>query len=239
MVRIGKRTLGPRPTLVLALSRNEAVLRQARQLGVDAIEFRIDGVAPLTRAHVQRVARALQRHGLPLVATVRSQREGGAAKLSTAQRAELYDSVMLAVDAIDVEIASAPALARTLDSARRGKKTVILSFHDFKRTPATARLEALVTKAKRAGADIVKIAATPRLAADVIRLFEFTDKHRRDHIVVIAMGGLGSISRLLFPLAGSLLTYTNVTPSVGQVPLRQFAEHLKLYYPAAGASRRS
>ncbi len=237
MVRLGKRALGPRPTLVLALSRDEAVLRQARKLGVDAIELRIDGVVPLVQANVQRVVRALQRHGLPIVATVRSAREGGWAKLSTAQRAELYESVMAAVDAIDVEIAAARALAGTIDRARRGKKTVILSFHDFKRTPATARLEALVTKAKSAGADIVKIAATPRSAADVLRLFELTRKHRRDHIVVIAMGALGSISRLLFPLAGSLLTYTNVKPSVGQVPLRQFAAHLKLYYPA-GPSRR-
>ena len=52
------------------------------------------------------------------------------------------------------------------------------------------------------------------------------------HAVVIAMGATGSVSRLLLPLAGSLLTYTNLTPSLGQIPLDRLIDDLRFYYPA-------
>jgi len=54
--------------------------------------------------------------------------------------------------------------------------------------------------------------------------------------VVIAMGALGSISRLTFPLAGSLLTYTSLSPFDGQIPLDVLVAHLRLYYPGRGRS---
>jgi len=230
--RLGKRLLGGRPTLVLALSRHEPVLRQARQLGIAAVELRLDAMPSPTAASAIRLARTLRAYDLPLLATVRRRAEGGGAALSDPQRGALFEAVLPAVDAIDIEIASAPALTAIITAARRAKKTVLLSCHNFRGTPSTPRLEALLAKAQRGGADIFKIAATPKSAADILRLFDFTVRHRRDNVVVIAMGPLGSISRLLFPLAGSLLTYTNVKPSLGQIPLRAFAADLKRYYPA-------
>lgn len=231
MVRIGTRILGKAPTLVVALSRPEGVLRQAQQIGIHAVELRVDGMASVTPARALAVATSLRRYNLPLLATVRSQREGGMADLTDDQRADLYGVLLPVVDAVDIEIASSRALAKVVAAARRTRKTVVLSYHDFRRTPPTSRLERLLATAKSRSADVFKVAATPKTAADVVRLLEFTLQHRHDNIVIIAMGNLGAISRLVFPLAGSLLTYTNVKPSLGQIPLRELAADLKRFYP--------
>ncbi len=231
MTRIGTRILGKAPTLVLAVSRREGVLQRARKLGIHVVELRVDGIASVTPARALRAAESLRQCNLPLLATVRSQHEGGMTDLSDDQRASLYQAVLPVVDAVDVEIASARSLAGVLMSARQAGKTIVLSYHDFRRTPSTSQLERLLATAKSRGADIFKVAATPKTSADVVRLLEFTLQHRRDNVVVIAMGTLGAISRLAFPLAGSLLTYTNVKPSLGQIPVRELAADLKRFYP--------
>lgn len=231
MVRIGDRLLGKAPTLVLAVTRAEGVLRQAQRIGIHVVELRVDGIAAVTPIRAVSTAESLRRYNLPLLATVRSKHEGGMVDLADDKRAALYQALLPMVDAVDIEIASVGALAATVALARRARKTIVLSYHDFDCTPSTSRLERLLATAKNGGADIFKIAATPETTADVVRLLEFTLQHRRDNIVVIAMGSLGAISRLAFPLAGSLLTYTNVKPSLGQIPLRELAADLKRFYP--------
>lgn len=231
MARIGKRRLGKSPTLVVAVSRDEPCLRQATTLGIDAIELRLDGLTTPTPKMAGALAQRLRRHGLPILATVRSATEGGSGSLDDGARAALYASALPFVDAVDVEIASAPGLASIVASARAKHKTVLLSYHDFRRTPPDTRLDELLKRGRASGADIVKLALTPRTRNDVRRLLAWTLRHADDDVVVIAMGALGSISRLALPLAGSLLTYTNVKPTLGQIPLRQFAADLRRYYP--------
>lgn len=229
--RIGAVRLGDGPRLVLAVSADSVRLRAAAALGVSVIELRVDGLRHPQPARARQVVQALRRYGLPIIGTVRSQREGGLARLPDAQRALLYASISPWVDAIDVELASAVRLETTLAMARQLGVTIILSHHDFTATPSLRGLERLVDRAAAAGADIIKIAATARSSDDVVRLLALTAAHRNRHLVTIAMGPLGSISRLVFPLAGSLLTYTNLTPAHGQVPLEDFVEHLRWYYP--------
>jgi len=78
---------------------------------------------------------------------------------------------------------------------------------------------------------VIKLAAWARTPEDVARLFDLTLRNRRSNLVTIAMGTRGSISRLMFPLAGSLLTYTSVSPSDGQLPLKELVQGLRLWYP--------
>ena len=87
--------------------------------------------------------------------------------------------------------------------------------------------------AKKNGANIVKIAARANKTEDIIRLIKFTYENKNKNLITVSLGAMGSISRLIFPKFGSLITYSYITkPSgTGQIPLEKLQEHLRLYYP--------
>jgi len=91
--------------------------------------------------------------------------------------------------------------------AKRRKKKVIISYHNFKETPPDQQLVKLIRKGKAKGGDIIKLAVMSRTEEDVTRLLGLTYQHRDDHIITISMGKKGRISRIVAPLFGSLLTY--------------------------------
>jgi len=231
-LQIGSVQLGADvPRVVLCVSEDNPGLAGAEQAGVDILEVRVDQLRHHTETAVAAQVRRLKRRGLPIIGTVRSPGEGGAGKLSVSRRIALYEAIIPLVDAVDVELSSASALRAVLDLARRTQKTIILSFHDFSRTPPSSQLEAIVTQARGVGADVVKIATQAADHTDVTRLFRFTEDNRSRNLVTICMGATGSISRLTFPLAGSLMTYTSLTPADGQIPLERLVDDLRFYYP--------
>jgi len=236
-VRIGRVRLGRVPRVVLAVDGDRpAILRQARRAGVDVLEARVDQFRPLTPSAVARQVARLKRYGLPIIGTVRSRLEGGATTFSSAQRLQLYARLLPVVDAVDVDL-RAPSLTRAvIQAARKAQATVIVSYHNVHATPPTNVLTRIAQRARHLGADVVKIATMARGPEDVMRLLEFTLAHRRRRLVTIAMGTAGSCSRLVFPLIGSLLTYTHYAPSHGQLPLRELAAFLRRYAPAFAAA---
>lgn len=228
--KIGSVQLGDLPRVVLGVDGNAPVVAQATGEGIDILEVRVDLFSKLTPTSVVEEVKALRRHGLPLIGTVRSREEGGNAEITDSQRADLYAKISSLVDAIDIDL-SAGTLKSVIATARDNRNTLILSHHDFHSTPSERELEKIVGKATSLGADVVKIATLAEDESDVVRLLQFTLKHQDKNLVTIAMGSKGSISRLLFPLAGSLMTYTSVSPADGQIPAKRLLEDLRLYYP--------
>lgn len=231
MPQIGSVKLGECPRVVLAVDGDSSSVARASRAGVDILEARVD-LFPgrFTARRVVDAVTVLQRHKRPLIGTIRGQHEGGKATLSDEERVRLYQHLSPLVDAVDVDLRAA-LVKPVLAFARRHHNTIILSHHDFHGTPSDAVLRRLVNQAVSLGADIVKIAAFAQHERDVLRLLQFTMAHRPQHLVTIAMGPRGSISRLVFPLAGSLLTYTSVSPSHGQIDAKRLIEDLRFYYP--------
>lgn len=181
-------------------------LRLAARLrpgAVDFIELRLDALADDTAL----VARIIPLLKIPLILTVRDHREGGARRLNAQQRIALYAEFLPHAVLADIELASLRQLAPAVDAARAHKVGLILSHHDFKKTPTKAELSALAGRAARAGADIFKVAAHTRTAADVATLLSFLAGEKRAPLSVMGMGRFGKVSRLLFALAGSRLNY--------------------------------
>jgi len=232
VVTIGHVRLGRIPRVVLGVAADVPALRGAAKAGADLVEVRIDQFTRLGLSDVEAEVRSIRQHGLPLIGTVRSRKEGGQRAVPDALRIALYRTICPLVAAIDIELSSDAVLNAVKPVAQRSRKTLILSYHNFSKTPRDATLETVVERAVALGASVTKIATLAESDADVIRLFRFTLKHRAKHLVTMAMGAAGSISRLLFPLAGSLLTYTHVAPSHGQIPLGALVCDLRRYYPA-------
>ena len=65
------------------------------------------------------------------------------------------------------------------------------------------------------------------------KFLELFAENKSKNIITISLGKTGSISRLVFPGMGSLITYTfiNRPSGSGQIGLKDMREHLRIYYP--------
>lgn len=181
-------------------------LRAAQRLApgsVDLLELRVDAFA----ADPEPLLAAAARLKIPRVVTVRHPAEGGAGQLSMAQRRDLYRRFLPHAAFIDTELRSARALASVIAEARALGTRVILSAHDFRRTPTADALARTVAAAEEAGADICKIATLTRDAADLSRLVALFAQPAGVALSVMGMGPLGKVSRILFARLGSVLNY--------------------------------
>jgi 3-dehydroquinate dehydratase-1 len=200
--------------------------RRAAREGADLLEIRADLFPArvlddkILREQLRAVRRAAER---PLLLTLRRRAEGGKWPFSEIRRAALIRALMPSVDGVDVEGAAriAPGVLR---EARRLGKWVVLSHHDFKKTPSHRALEAVAGRFSKSGAQILKVAAMPRRPSDVDRLMEFCSG-LRGRRAFIAMGPLGRKTRVEPRRWGSCLTFASVgRPSApGQLGVKELA----------------
>ncbi len=233
MIKIGNTTFHNIPRIALVISdkeNNEAI----KTLRVDILEIRVDQFERFEMDYIRDSVLERKKTGLPLILTVRNAAsEGGRSNIPDGDKLKIFQALAGEVDALDIELKS-PLLSEVVHLAKENDKRVIVSSHNFKSTPKCPVAEKIFKEAMEKGADIVKIAAQADSMNDVNKLMKFTLKHKNDNIITISLGDMGSLSRLMFPAAGSLLTYSYMDkPSApGQVPLKVLQEDLRRYYPA-------
>jgi 3-dehydroquinate dehydratase-1 len=198
----------------------------------DLLEWRVDffeGIAdtPAVVALAAQIREAAG--GLPLLFTRRSVREGGQPiPLDEAQVVALNRAVCAAraADIVDVEMDSDPQhVAAVREATRASGVALLLSFHDFQRTPPAPELVARFRQAKDLGADIGKIAVMPRTRSDVLALLQATLEASETLDIAVAgmaMGALGAVSRLAGGVFGSALTFAvgQAASAPGQIPVQ-------------------
>jgi len=221
-----KNTLRPAASVV-ATVHTPGGLRQAGRLDrreVSFVELRLDALAK----HLPAVDLAIPRIAAPILITARHGAEGGSGRLGMGLRRDLLGRYLLRADALDVELRSAASMRGLLHEARRRGVTRVVSFHDFRRTPDLARLRAVVGRAVRGGADIVKIATHLRGAKDLSVLL-LLQSAAKVPLATMGMGPLGKVSRLVLAVAGSRLNYGYLDkPQVeGQWPALDLVRRLK------------
>lgn len=237
-VRIGKVALEPHvPTLVVPFTDQTPLtaLRRAHAEGLDFAEARVDLFQDRRVEAVRKVVRAVEKV-LPVLLTVRSSKEGGAWERDDAGRLALYRALLPDVSAVDVEIA-ASIRPEVVKAARRARRPVVLSHHDFRTTPSDRALDAVVARGEKAGADVVKIATVVPDDRAVARLAAVFARHPDSRLVLIGMGEHGKKTRVLFPALGSLFTFTALGRSTapGQLGFRAMLVELARSYPGFSA----
>lgn len=194
------------PPLTVAVAHTPRGITAAAALprgGMDLVEARLDCLAQhavLLRRHLPKVKPAV-------LLTARHPAEGGAGGLSVAARRALLEEFLPLASAVDIEIRSVRALHRVIAKAEERGVLKIFSFHDFQRTPAAGRLRRIEDEARRAGADVVKIATHLRGPADLASLLHFQAFTEGRATAVMGMGPFGRASRLVLAAAGSRLNY--------------------------------
>jgi 3-dehydroquinate dehydratase I len=169
---------------------------------LDFLEIRVDSFI----GREEELLRQLPKMKLPLIVTVRHPLEGGAHGLSAAKRRECYKKFLPHAALVDIELRSAKSLDDVVACAQEKNKGIILSYHNFRKTPSLDELRSLASAARKAGADIFKAAVTVSTPADLAVLLSF-QAGQKMRLSLMGMGRYGKISRLLFAQAGSVLNY--------------------------------
>ncbi|MBL4694540.1 type I 3-dehydroquinate dehydratase [Candidatus Gracilibacteria bacterium] len=108
---------------------------------------------------------------------------------------------------IDLDIATeSKVISKVIKLSPKTK--IILSHHDFKKTPSTPELKSLITKMFRRKAHIAKIAATAKSFEDSLRILELLAQiSPKKKVILIAMSKHGQITRSTGHLFGNYLMY--------------------------------
>ena len=212
----------------------------------DVIEWRVDFFASIgDSAAVLDVARALREAAgeRPLIFTRRSVREGGEpVAVDEEHVVGLYDAVCASglFDFIDYEAGNDPGhVDRVRETARAHGARLILSYHNFEETPARELLVRRFLDAERLGADVAKVAVMPHDRMDVLALLAATaeaDARTRIPLISMAMGPLGSVTRMIGGLFGSSLSFAvgEAASAPGQMPIADLVTVYEIIRRARG-----
>lgn len=173
----------------------------------------------------------LEQTGTPVLATIRLTADGGRWP-EDAGRLAWFREAMQVVSWVDIETESAIA-ADVVALARAGTRQcrVIVSHHDFTKTPGDAELDSLVDRGRALGADVVKIATAITSLQDHHRLLDLLRRHEVSGgtpLALIGMGALGTPLRSYLAAVGSRLTYgfLDSVAAPGQLHARELVHRL-------------
>ncbi|MCI8534805.1 MAG: type I 3-dehydroquinate dehydratase [Hungatella sp.] len=213
-----------------------------RNLPVDIVEWRADWYDEVSDSSkvletAEKIHQVLAE--IPLLFTFRTEKEGGEKSLTTEDYIAINKAVIESgfVDLLDVELFTGDeAVEQMIDHAHRNQVKVIVSSHDFKRTPPKEELLKRLRKMQELGADIPKIAVMPQIKEDVLTLLavtlEMSQKYAKGPIITMSMAGMGVASRLVGETFGSAITYGTAGKSSapGQVDVEKLAMVLEVLH---------
>jgi len=214
--------------------------RMAVEMGASMVELRLDHLNRLDEETVRRVVAETKKLPVEVIATCRITAEGGRYTGDETQRARLLATAAQAgADYIDVEYQAwassrcRPALpsgAKTAanDSERRSHPTqLILSMHDFEKTPAD--LADRVENLARQPCDVVKVACRAVEITDALAMLDALRRSARQRpTIALSMDEAGVITRVLAGKFGAFLTFTALArgreSAPGQVSLTEMRD---------------
>jgi len=200
-------------TPLTMMERAEAALADSKFL-----ELRLDSL-PKPAAVLTEVKRFLAAHrDVTAIATCRRKPFGGHFVGSLTEELEtLFKAALAGCQIVDLAVESAaeakPAqLEKFRSELRSAGVALLVSFHDFSHTHA---LDQAARRIEAFAPDFVKVVSTALSLADnlaVLKLIE--ERSLSAHVVGIAMGEEGIVSRVLGPRAGAAFTFAS--PSGGE-----------------------
>ncbi|MEN6332027.1 MAG: shikimate dehydrogenase [Smithella sp.] len=208
----------------------------------EAIEIRMDLIAdgslPALIAAARRSSRKVE-----IIVTCRKKEEaaqvleaGGSDDETEDQKnkkmATLKQAVDLGADFIDIELSEGIDAIEELKSYCEkgdGSTKLIISCHDFKRTPSLAGLKEIFHQCREFKPGIVKIVTIAKKPEDNLRmlsLIPYARKHKQE-IIALCMGEAGRISRVMAPYLGNYLTFAALGRDAQSAPGQLTASEMK------------
>ena len=182
----------------------------------DVAEFRIDLLE--FSADTQKVIALGQQLNQilkekPLIATIRTHNEGGKMTVSDQDYEKIYSDYLKKpfMQLLDIEMfRDVGSVTKLIKLAHNKNVLVIMSNHDFAKTPEQQDIENRLLKQDQMGADILKIAVMPKSKQDVFTLMNATlavSQKSQKPLLTMSMGQLGTISRVATANMGGSLSF--------------------------------
>ncbi len=231
---------------VSLIGRTEQELREEAallsELEIDIIEWRVDYFKEVENTKsVLKTLHLLRKTigDIPLLFTFRTAKEGGEKEIEEEAYFSLNKSVIETelIDLLDIELfMGEDRIKQVIDMAHSHQIAVILSNHDFEKTPTKEEILSRLQKAQQLGGDIPKIAVMPQSIKDVLTLLDATATMKElaadQPIVTMAMGGKGVVSRMAGEIFGSAITFAAAkkASAPGQIPIEELRNILNILH---------
>ncbi|ANQ63704.1 type I 3-dehydroquinate dehydratase [Staphylococcus equorum] len=211
------------------------------QDSIEIIELRIDQWVDFDVKHVSKVVDNIYslNLGKKILVTYRTSSQGGDGTLSQEAYLNALAEIinLVHIDLVDIEFEPGKSTQPLIDLIEQFKSKqiqVVLSYHDFKKTPALEALKHLYFKMHQLEPDYLKIAVMPHEKQDVLNLLSAmseTSDSVTQQVIGIAMSKLGVISRTAQGLFGGTVTYgcLDSPKAPGQIHVEVLKRQLKLY----------
>jgi 3-dehydroquinate dehydratase-1 len=236
--------LPKRPTICASIIAHtvEEFLEVVRRVeGADIIEIRADGLKieshDVGRGYKSGIKRLLRnarvQTKLPIILTVRAEKEGGVFIGTEAERVKCILEAIKLADAVDIELRmERDDRDEIIQEAKRRNKPVIVSYHDLNSTPGEDAMRGILEEECEVGASVAKLGVKANSRRDVLRLLHVTQEMSSLDVPIctISMGELGKISRVAAPFFGSAITYGYVTKETapGQVSIAELKKAFEI-----------
>lgn len=208
-------------------------LEEVKTLKINIVEWRVDYYEYAEDVNAIKSVLKTMRHilkDIPILFTFRSKDEGGMKAISKEYyfllNNEICDTKL--VDLVDIELFTGDDIVRELVAkAHKNNIKVIISSHDFDKTPSKDEIIKRLCKMQELGADIPKIAVMPKDPTDVLTLLCATDEMNKTYattpIVTMSMSSLGVISRISGEIFGSAITFGSIkeASAPGQIEINK------------------
>ncbi|SES30131.1 type I 3-dehydroquinate dehydratase [Psychrobacillus sp. OK032] len=211
-----------------------------KQAAPDIVEWRADALEEIDNLEVVKETLSTIREALfptPLLFTFRSHREGGNKRIEDTYYKELLENVIQtkAIDLIDVELFSSNVI-EIVETANANGIYVVMSNHDFEKTPAKEEIVWRLRRMQELGAHIPKIAVMPKVPTDVLTLLDATYTMKSLYadrpIITMSMASTGVISRIAGQVFGSDATFGSgmEASAPGQIPAEELRKMIEILH---------
>ncbi|ENV64128.1 catabolic 3-dehydroquinate dehydratase [Acinetobacter junii NIPH 182] len=202
---------------------------------IDLLGFAADSKQVIALGHELKKILATK----PMIATIRTHNEGGKLTISDADYGKTYQAYLKQpfMDMLDVEMfRDQQVVKNTVKLAHDKKVLIVMSNHDFQKTPSEDEIVKRLLKQDQLGADILKIAVMPQSKQDVFTLMNATLKvsqQSKKPLLTMSMGKLGTISRIATANMGGSFSFGMIgeASAPGQIDVTQLKQFLKTVQP--------
>lgn len=193
------------------------------QTQADLVELRVDFIKNL---NMEDLCLIKQRTHKVAIFTCRPQSSGGHFNNQESNRLNLIKRAdSLGFDFIDLELETLITKPLNLKHSK-----LIISHHNFKTTPSIKKLNNILTQMNSFKPEVKKIATMVKSIQHLQILTKLlTNKKPSEKLIIIGMGQKGNLTRFLFPLLNSYITYASfnkIKSAPGQIEIKK----LKLFY---------
>ena len=190
----------------------------------DYAELRLDYLEPI---QIPICLSLVRKQIKKCVCTLRPKSEGG--KFSGTEKERIAILKLIAEFnpyLLDVEYNTLRNNKELYQYLKKSKTRLLVSWHDFNKTPGKPNLKAMFRKMSKFSNNI-KIVTTARSIRDTVRILSlYKDTPKKSKLISFAMGDYGRISRVLCTKLGSPYTYVSLGKPIapGQFSLDEMKE---------------